>query len=774
MTANLALALISAAVLAYEVLLVRLFAIVQWHHFAFMAISIALLGFGASGSVIAVAQAWLRRHVTAGFAAAAALFAITAPLAFLAAQAIPFNARAVVWNPWELAALPAMVLVLVVPFFFGAGYIGLAFLHHGERMGRIYAINLLGSGAGALGIVAALFVLAPADGLRLVAGLGFAAALLVLAADRRALPATLAGLGILACLALPESWLALRISPYKGLPTALSVSGAALLDERSSPLGLLSVVESPTVPFRSVPGLSLAAPALPPEQLGVFIDGDSMTAIDRGEGGRDYLGYTTDAAAYHVLDEPAVLVLGAGGGRNVSQAILHAAVHIDAVELDANMARLVREHASSLYDRPDVALHIAEARGFVAASESQWDLIQIPLLDAIAGSGMHGLNESHLYTVEAFETYLAHLRPDGWLSITRWLRLPPRDSLRLFTTALAAIDHPDAAERLVLLRGMTTTTLLVKRDAVSEADMARLRAFAEARSFDIAYAPGLAQEAANRFNVLDAAHFFEATQALAGEGAEDFIARYKFDVSPTTDERPYFFDFLKWHTLPELLRLPGAGLLDLGKVILVATLLQAIALSALLILLPLRLRRIALHLPWRVGGYFTCLGLAYLFIEIAVIQKLVLFLSHPVYAVAAALTGFLVFSGLGSAVSSRFAIPLAIAAIAVLSLSYLWLLPGIFAALATFSTIAKFATAIALIAPLAFFMGMPFPLGLARLRQATPALVPWAWGVNGCASVLSAMLATLIAMRFGFSAVVATAAALYVSAAALDRHWAAR
>ena len=774
MTAALALALISAAVLAYEVLLVRLFAIVQWHHFAFMAISIALLGFGASGSVIAVAQGWLRRHVTAGFAGTAFLFAITAPLAFLAAQAVPFNAKAVLWNPWQLAALPAMVLALVVPFFFGAGYIGLAFLHHGERMGRVYAVNLLGSGAGALGIVAALFLLAPADGLRLVAGLGFAAALLVLAADRHTLPATLAGLGILVCLVVPESWLALRISPYKGLPTALSVSGATLLDQRSSPLGLLSVVESPIVPFRSVPGLSLAAPAMPPEQLGVFIDGGAMTAIDRGNGGRDYLGYTTDAAAYHVLDEPAVLVLGAGGGRNVAQAILHTAARIDAVELDANMAQLVHKYAGGLYDRPNVALHIAEARGFVAASERRWDLIQIPLLDAIAGSGMRGLSESHLYTVEAFEAYLDHLRPGGWLSITRWLRLPPRDSLRLLTTALAAIDGPDAAERLVLLRGMTTTTLLVSQGPVSEADLTRLKAFAEARSFDIAYAPGLAPEEANRFNILDAPHFFEATQALAGEGAEDFIARYKFDISPTTDERPYFFDFLKWHTLPELLRLPGAGLLDLGKVILVATLLQALVLSALLILLPLRLRRMTDRLPWRVGGYFTCLGLAYLFIEIAVIQKLVLFLSHPVYAVAAALAGFLVFSGLGSAVSQRFVVPLAIAAIAVLSLSYLWLLPHIFAALATVPTAVKFAVAIAAIAPLAFFMGMPFPLGLAQVREAAPALVPWAWGVNGCASVLSAMLATLIAMGFGFFAVMATAAALYLAAAALDRHSAAR
>ncbi|MDP6953092.1 MAG: SAM-dependent methyltransferase, partial [Alphaproteobacteria bacterium] len=421
MIANLALALVSAGVLAYEVLLVRLFAIVQWHHFAFMAISIALLGFGAAGSMLALAQDRLRRHAAASFAGAAVLFALSAPLAFLAAQAIPFNAKAVVWDPWQLAALPAMYLVLVVPFFFGAGYIALAFLQPGARPGRVYAVNLLGSGAGALGIVGALFLLSPADGLRLVAGLGLAAALLVLLDERRMLATGLAALGLLACAAMPESWLALRISPYKSLSTALAVSDARLLEERSSPLGLLSVVESPAVPFRYVPGLSLTAPAMPPEQLGVFIDGDGMTAIDRGAE-RDYLGYTTDAAAYGLLDRPTVLVLGAGGGRSVAQALLHDATHIDAVELDANMAELVRSYASDLHDRSEVAWHIGEARGFVTASDMAWDLIQIPLLDAMAGSGMHGLNESYLYTVEAFETYLAHLAPGGWLSITRWLR----------------------------------------------------------------------------------------------------------------------------------------------------------------------------------------------------------------------------------------------------------------------------------------------------------------------------------------------------------------
>ena len=274
-------ALISAAVLAYEILLMRLFSILQWHHFAYMIISIALLGFGASGAFITLAQRWLVERYAVSFAASAALFGITALASFAIVERLPFNALEIIWDPRQLGWLAASYALLVLPFFFGAICIGLAFCRYPEQIERVYAFDLVGAGIGALGIVGLLFLVFPATALHIVAALGFAAAA-VAAMGYRGL--TAAGLGLAAAFIavwLPPSLTAPEphMSQYKGLPKALEVPNARVIEERSSSLGLLTVVESPTVPFRHAPGLSLANTQEPPEQLAVFTDGESIAAI---------------------------------------------------------------------------------------------------------------------------------------------------------------------------------------------------------------------------------------------------------------------------------------------------------------------------------------------------------------------------------------------------------------------------------------------------------------------------------------------------------------
>ncbi len=298
----LAVSLVSAGVLAFEVLLMRLLAIVQWHHFAYMVISIALLGYGASGTFLSLTQKGLKQHFSLAFATNAILFGISAPAAFAVAQRLPFNALEIVWDPGQLLYLLALYGIFLLPFFFGANCVGLAFTTFGRRIGRIYRYDLTGAGLGALGVVAALFLLAPADCLRLVSGLGLASAGLVLLAGakahRRAAAYGLLAIAIVLPLAIPEGWIRPRLSEYKGLRMALDVPGTEVLAERSSPLGLLSVVRSPTIPFRHVPGLSLVSPQEPPDQLGVFTDGDALSVITAVDGGWDrlgYLGFTTSA-----------------------------------------------------------------------------------------------------------------------------------------------------------------------------------------------------------------------------------------------------------------------------------------------------------------------------------------------------------------------------------------------------------------------------------------------------------------------------------------------
>jgi spermidine synthase len=798
-----ALALISAAILAYEVLLVRLLSIVQWHHFAYMAISIALLGFGVSGTVLTLARRRLQARLRFAFVIAAAVFALTAVAGFLSLQQLPFNALEIVWEPSGLIYLGAMYGLLAIPFTAGASAIGLAFLAAPQAIGRVYLWNLVGSGAGALGVVLALTLVRPMEALLLVAALALLAALVAALRppSRSAVAvvavATLLGTG--GWLALPPAWAELNISQYKALSTALRVQDAGLVREHSGPLGLVSVVESPSVPFRYVPGLSLNAPSVPPEQIGVFTDGDAFSAINRFDGGADasYLAYTTDALVYALTEAPSVLILGAGGGSAVSQAMHHGAAAIDAVELNPDIIRLVTvdyaDFAGRLHERPGVSFHMAEARNFVARTPQRWDAIHIPLLDALGSalSGVQGLSESYIYTVEAFELYLRRLQPDGWLSLTRWLRLPPSDTLRLVATAIEALEREgvaDPGERLVVIRGPDTATVLVKQGAVDADDVAAVRQFAATRSFDLAYYPGIEPAEANRRNILPEPYLFDGISALLGAGRETFVDRYKLDIAPSTDDRPYFFDFFKWRTLPELLslrRVGGAALLDWGKLILFATLVQALLLSAFLILLPLALglRRGPQGVAtWRLAVYFTALGLAFLFVEIAFIQRFVLFLGHPIYAVAVCLAGFLVFAGIGSGLSGALqrrlqaarrlrltAIEVAVVGIIAAALIYLVALGPIFERLAVLPDVGRVAVSLLLIAPMAFFMGMPFPLGLSAVSETDPQFVPWAWGLNGCASVVSAVLATIVAMHLGFSAVVVAAAVLYGLAAAVSR-----
>ncbi len=801
-----AVALLSAAVIGYEILLTRLLSIIQWHHFAYMIIGLALLGYGAAGSFIAIARDWLLSRFTEAFAAGAAAFGVTSLACFALAERVPFNALEVAWDSTQLGYLLAIYLLLTVPFFCAACAVGLAFARFREDIGRLYRFDLLGAGAGAAALVGLLFLLPALDALRALGALGFVAAAVAILhgermANRRVLGAAIILAGLALALATPDGWLAMRLSPYKGLSLALNAPGAAIIAERSSPLGHLTVVESPTIPFRHAPGLSLMARQGPPEQIGVFTDGDSLTAITRFEGERDrlaYLDFQTAALPYHLIESPKVLILGAGGGADVLLARYHGARSIDAVELNPQMAALVArdfaDFAGHIYGADGARVHIAEARNYVARTTELYDLIQLALLDSFsaASAGVYALNESSLYTVEALDAYLDHLRPGGVLAITRWLKIPPRDSLKLLATASDALARrgvTDAADRIALIRGWRTTTLLIKDGAFSAADIAAIRGFAERRAFDLAYHPGMSAADANRFNLLEAPDFFIGATTLLGDNREAYLGAYKFALSPATDDRPYFFHFFKWRALPEIVSLAARGglpLMEWGYVILVATLVQAVLASILLILLPLWLGRIGRRVGstgWprgHVAIYFLALGLAFLSIEIAFIQRFVLFLGHPLYAIAVVLSAFLVFAGLGSGVSARLArglraawgpiggrapVALAVAGIAAIAALYLAILPSIFATALAWPDAARIALSVGLIAPLAFLMGMPFPLGLTRVAAEAPALVPWAWGINGCASVVSAALATVLAIHFGFTAVVAGSLGLYVVAA---------
>ena len=789
-----AILLISAAALAYEVLLIRLFSIIQWHHFAYMVISLALLGYGASGSFVTLLRARLLADFPKAFLLNAILFGLSAAVCFLLAQRLPFNTLELFWDPAQMGYLALAYLLLFIPFFFAANCICLSFARFGETIPRIYGFDLVGAGLGALGIVALLYLLAPPDALRAVAAVGCtAAAISALELQSRsrwsgAVPSLL--LALIVWL-LPGQWFALQSSEYKALNQTLQIGGTRILEQHSSPLGLVTLLESPNIPLRLAEGLSLNNRVEPPPQLGLFTDGDTPTPITQYRGERaslEYLDYQTSALPFHLQQPRRILILGMGGGSSILQAEYHAVPEIHAVELNPWLPQLLQDSYADFagwrWLQRRAVLHTGEARSFVDTDQRRYELIQMSLLDAASATsgGVHGLSENYLYTVEAIGAYLQRLQPGGLLSITRWMKLPPRDGLRLFATAVAALrlngfDNP--GNHLLLIRSWNTTTLVIKNGAVETAEIGALLAFCKARAFDIPYYPGMpGDHQANRYNILPEPYFHQGAIALLGEHAADFIDRYKFDITPTSDDRPYFFNFFKWRTLPEIssrYRRGGFSLLELGYPVLVLTLMQAVAASLLLVLLPLRFLKSERSgsdkkAHWRILGYFFVIGLAYLFIEIAFIQKLSLFLAHPVHAVAVVISGFLVFSGIGSLTAGRIPpergrryLKLLLLLICAVAAGYLWLLPMLLASLGNPALPLKVAAALLLIAPLAFCMGMPFPLGLSAVAHSHPMLVPWAWGINGCASLISAVLATLLAIHWGFNSVILIALALYLS-----------
>ena len=653
----------------------------------------------------------------------------------------------------------------------------------------LYSADILGAGLGSLGLLAVLFLAHPADALRAIGALGLAAAAVAAWPSARRWAVLLALAAGTGPWLLPAPALELITSDYKDLRQALRVKDARLVAQRTSPLGVVSAVESPLVPLRLAPGLSLGATAGPPAQIGLFVDGQAAGAVTRYDGDSAplaYLAQTTSALPYVLLHEPRVLVLGSGAGGDVLQALVHGARRVDAVELDGQVTAMVQEDLAAFSGRPytaaGVQLHVAEARGFVAATRERFDLIQVALLDTFGGSaaGLGSLSESSLYTVEALESYLARLAPGGLLAFTRWVTLPPRDSLRLFATAATALERrgvPEPGRALAMIRGWNTTTLLVKNGIFSAAEVAAIRDFARQRSFDIVHVHGIAADEANVFNVLARDDFHAGTQALLGPGRREFLERYKFNLEPATDDRPYFFHFFKWRTLPELLSLRSRGglpPLDWGYPVLVMALVQAVVVSLLLILLPLALsgtrRAFAATPPGlrrRAVLYFLALGLGFMAIEIPFLQRFSLFLSHPLYAAAVVLAAFLVFAGLGARYSARLA-PMArwpFVAIAALALLYVSLLPPLLGAPMGLAQGWKILLTTLLVAPLAFCLGMPFPLGLAAVAARAEPLVPWVWGINGFASVVATLLATLLAIHLGYSMVVLLAVVLYGLAA---------
>ena len=785
--------LLSGCTLAYEILLMRLFSIIQWHHFAYMIIGLALLGYGVSGTVVSLLQQQARRYFYGAYVVSVLLFAAFSMLSFQLAQKIPFNAEVFMWDNQQLLYLTLLMLLLSVPFFFAASAICMAFIRFQESLSGIYAADLAGAAAGSLLIILLLFQFQPQHALVAISLLAILSAILVIPvlAPKTIRRMLLLVLTVALLAVLNTTYLKLDASPYKPLSQVMQIQGSEIVHVDSSPHGLLTVVKNEQIPFRDAPGLSLTASQAILPQLSLFLDAGDAMAINRFPSDYQemaYLANLTSAAAYVIGKPRSALIVGAGGGTDLLQALYFDVQHIDALEINPQVVAVVDEvfgdFSGQLYSHEKVTVHNTEVRQHLGSGKQKYPLIQLSLVDSGTASGMNALNESYLYTTESIQLYLNHLTETGYLSLTRWVSLPPRDSLKLLNTAVTALKSigvNNVREHIVFIRNWQTGTILIKKQAFNQFELGLLRQFNRSNAFDVVWMPGMQASQANRYNRLSSAVFHEAVVAILNDQQrQDFLDSYKFNLEAATDDKPFFHHFFRWKTFKELLALRNQGampLIEWGYLVLLATLAISVVSSIVLILIPLLLFAKKSHNTetsvsrLRVVYYFFAIGIAFLMIEIAFMQKFVLLLHHPIYAYSATLAIFLLFAGMGSHVSGRLlnnwstkaVLLLSCLGIGFIGFCYLWLLEPVFEIATTLAMSYKVLLSIMLLGPLAFLMGMPFPAGLSMLAENAGHYIPWAWGINGCASVISASLSTLLAIDLGFNAVISLALVLYLS-----------
>jgi spermidine synthase len=768
-----AICLVSIAMLGIQIGWTRIFSFMIWYHFAFLVISTAMLGFSVGGLLLNLRPELLQRSRL--LFASSAGFSLSSALALLIVCNLPFAGG--VLDSLRNFGLFVILIVVIAGAFSTAGlFISAMIASRPAAVPKIYAANMLGSGAGCALAVPLLEHLPPATCLLAFASLAWVASALLLPRTARARAfAALSGIGLVALL-----WVSLDplrapfyMSSTKDFP---NWSKQRIISRLHNSLSTVDVFKPEEL--TGLWGLSDRRYAIDtqgrrfPDRIGFLIDGWALTFGYHAAHGdivdEPVFDFLPATLAYDVVRPETALIIGAGGGIDVICALRRGVRAITAVEINAitmQMSRSLSSYNGGIFERPGVEAVVAEGRSFVAAAgDRRWDLIQLSGVDTLAASqaGAFTLAESYLYTREAFLSYLEHLNPGGVLTLTRWMSEPPRQTLRVITIADAALRSfgiTDLASHLMLItdvrRGFSVFV-------ISKTPFSREQS---QRALEVSQKRGFIPLALPHQRLADSQNIYEAL--IASDDKPSFIRDYPFDISVTTDDTPFFFEHTKWQNA---WKYPDR-ILDKfnGHLILIVTTIFVAVLGAIFILVPARL-----GLPraqrdrsqqQRALAYFACLGLAYVLVEIVLVQKLTLYLGNPAYALAVVLCGMLLFSGAGSVISAKLRrVMLPASAVALTLIAYRFGLDACLRATLAQPLAIRIAVALACLSVPATLMGMPFPAAVQRLDRG---LVVRGWVINGYCSVVGSCLAMIVSISVGFHAVLLLGAALYGLAALL-------
>ncbi len=778
--------LFSLSSLAYEIILTRIFSISLSYHFAFMVISISMLGIGASGSVLSV---YPRLKVSSEYELVSRRIGLYGLLlgagitfSYVVSNQIPFDPVRLSWDKIELVYICLYYLLLSVPFFFFGLSVSTVFTSLSSRTGFIYGSDLIGAGTGSITVLYLLSVIAPEYAVVLVSSISLTGAFVNGAKKTRFVCIVLILFNL--SLFFVPGLISPRMSAYKGLRLALQFPGAESGRTYYSPFSRIDTFKSPAARF--APGLSLRYLDALPEQIGFSIDGGDINAITDA-GSRQalrFLKYLPSALPYRVNRRKDVLILEPKGGLEVLLARQYGAENIYKVDSNPLVLKVVRDEfgdfSQGIYNNetwPGIG------RSWLRVRDNKFDLIDIPLM-GVASSGSFGIAEDYRFTVEAFKEYLGHLKDNGVLNIQLFILPPPRIEFRLLSTIVTAMEAMGIREtdkNIISIRSWGTIGILAKMSPFRPEEIKAVRNFSKEMRFDLLCLPGITEEETNIYVKMTSNEYFNAFRSILDLSTrKSFQRAYLFDIAPVHDESPFFHYYLKLGNVKKIYDVMGGKwqyFIEEGY-LLPAVFVQVLVLSVVLILLPALSKDkkikaekkdhsiLSLNLNPNLF-YFAFLGLGFMFVEIPLIQKMILPLGNPPYAVATVLTSILIGSGAGSLLSTRFSIMrnrLIIVILLILVIAYSFFLPSTSDIISHSSIVSKIIYTFLFFTPLSLLMGIPFPLGIRNLGGTNAAAIPWAWTINGCLSVVAPIASVMLAMTVGFRGVLWIGAGAYLFA----------
>ncbi|MFO7850607.1 MAG: hypothetical protein R6V67_11660 [Spirochaetia bacterium] len=802
---------VSAAILLLQLFLMRSFSVTRYHHFSYLVISTALLGFGVGGTFLSLFYEKLKKRFELWSHIFLFLFTISIPLSYSATRLLPIDIQYLLYSFSQALLFILYNFLIFIPFFLGALIISFFLTHYSRRIPILYGVNLFASGLGGVGALGLMFLF-PAERLPLLVSIAALAALscrLPTFIKTTGLSKVSIGSLLLAAAVTAAALIAPvpgEIDPYKTLSRLrdLEAQGdAESIATRHTPRMRLDIFDAPSL--RRTLFVSPSSGKAPPPQLAILADGDLTGTIFKTNSieETEVMRLTPQSLPYRLLSDketssdsgPSTLLLGETGGSNIWLARQYKAEKITMIQENESLLQLMRGPLSGeigdILRSPGTNTVEKFPNLFLEQANDSFDLIQFASAEGMpAGTGgLNSLHENYLLTVEAVSRAIELLNKDGYIAITRGIQSPPRDNIKifaLFTEALRRSGVEEPSRHILQARNYLAVTTLIRKSPVTEETVSRFLQNCGKLEMDTDYYPGIVPGETEQINRIQGpegenySYYAYAAQKLLSDNpreVREFYREWAYDVRPPTNESPYFHNFFKWASIGSFVEAYGGSFfrqMELGYLILVFTLAEITLIAFVLILLPLFVHRNKPTLGKPHGRsripvflHFAGIGLGFMCIEMVFIQKLSNFLGDPIYSASAVITSILVFAGIGSSLQKQIPlqavtrIRIAASLVILYAAGAIWSLDPLLDMWLAYETSLRYLLSILILLPVSFFMGWLLPSGMERIEPSESGLIPWAWGINGFTSVAASPLAILLSISLGFSGVLTAAALCY-------------